>query len=62
MTKRPRFEEMNYPPVDNGVTKWLVGAVVLAAVVAIGYLGYHYWYSCSDFGFFKFCTMVEKPH
>lgn len=63
MQKRPKFEELNYPPVvDNGVRTWSFVTLGIIAVLVLAYFGYYYWWQCSDFGFFKFCSMVQKPH
>jgi flagellar basal body-associated protein FliL len=61
MAKRPKFEEMNYPPEQSGGPSTVVYIVILGVIIVLGYLGYTYWWSCSDFGFFKFCSMVRKP-
>ena len=59
MSKRPKFEQMNYP--EEPKSNWLVILFVSAIIIGVAYFAYNYWYQCTDFGFLKFCSMVQKP-
>ena len=61
--KRPKFELDNGYPEPEGNDTMRMVTIILAtvAIVVIGYFAYNYWYECTDWGFLKFCSMVQRP-
>lgn len=59
MSKDP-FTQRNYPSESRGPGIITVVSVAIAIAV-VSYFAYEYWWSCTDFGFFKFCSAVRKP-
>jgi len=60
--KRPKFEELNeYPALKKTNTNWLLVVFLSVVIIGVAYVGGHYWYQCTDWGFFKSCVVIQKP-
>lgn len=57
-TKRPPFEERNYPQSKS--PNMFVALTLVAATICGVYVAHHYWAACQDWTFATTCELVKK--